>query len=144
VRKRRRWWFAGLTLALLAACVGVRKWSERPPYAFMKGAKLAYIGPSKSGNFEAVYSCREDVLEIVEAAEAELGMSALTLRRSGAGAFRWELAKSLPPLDNVQIFASPGSGAPEGTQTLIVLDRAPTIADRVRAMIYSLGRTPRR
>jgi hypothetical protein len=28
--RKRRWWLAGLILALLAACVGVWKWSDRP------------------------------------------------------------------------------------------------------------------
>ena len=38
--KRRRWWFIGLALALLAACVFCWKWRERPPYKFMEGAVI--------------------------------------------------------------------------------------------------------
>lgn len=38
--KRRRWWFIGLAVVLLAACVFVWKWSERPPFKFLESATL--------------------------------------------------------------------------------------------------------
>ena len=41
--KRRKWWFIGLAVALLAACVGVWKWEERPPYKFLEGVRLSFV-----------------------------------------------------------------------------------------------------
>lgn len=41
--KRRKWWIIALSLSLLAACVGMWKWSERPPYAFMEGATFERV-----------------------------------------------------------------------------------------------------
>jgi hypothetical protein len=40
--KRRKWWLIALSLALLAACVGVWKWSTpiAPPFAFLGRARL--------------------------------------------------------------------------------------------------------
>ena len=41
--RKRRWWFAGLTLALLAACVGVWSWPDPPQPELLKGMRPARV-----------------------------------------------------------------------------------------------------
>ena len=61
--KRRKWWFIALSLALLAAAVGVWAWSERPPYQFMSRARLWQVSisdnPGWHGEVQIEYTVSE-------------------------------------------------------------------------------------
>lgn len=73
--KRRKWWLVALSLALLAACVGVWKWSERPTYAFLEGATMVAqraVTHGSSQSLVTIYSSDSDTKIIARAARKEL------------------------------------------------------------------------
>jgi hypothetical protein len=81
---RWKWWIIALSLALLAACVGVWKWSE-PPYAFMGGARLwrmqegrvypgvFLMGRLDTGGITNVYVMPQDTGQVWAEIKQELG-----------------------------------------------------------------------
>jgi hypothetical protein len=78
MRKRRRWWFAGLALALLAACVGVWKWSASRPFSFLSGSTVTAMivtgDPVFQGeDFTITYTLTEPLQAVVRRAKEELG-----------------------------------------------------------------------
>jgi hypothetical protein len=132
--RKRKWWFAGLAVALLAACVGVWKWSERPPYAFIEGGNQIdmYINDS----FGQAALCRS--YEVPAAYEvvrnrADTELSALgwkNLEQVGL-----EQGTTYSPSEDIQIMMSNlvwvRPGASRGT-TLVDVYNPPNWLDQVR------------
>ena len=76
--KRRKRWVVGLAVALLAAGVITWKWSERPPYEFMKGARLWMVNTSpfapETGVYSETYALESQPEAVAQAAVLELGL----------------------------------------------------------------------
>lgn len=71
--RRRRLWPIGLGIALLVACVGVWKWSERPSYRFLKDATLEYETINVGGQWLfTTYRMPRKLDDALTAAEPEL------------------------------------------------------------------------
>jgi hypothetical protein len=165
--RKRRWWFAGLALTLLAACVGVWKWNDRPPFKFMEGAILVFEKYDDGGDFHgfrtpryaAVYSISHPLKRVVDGAGRELrflNWSEGGLMTSGTGAeavhaFFWEKAAPAteavtiydfkPSIENlVGWYGQAEAPLPKGITGYVCVSRPPTILDRVRVWVRSLGR----
>lgn len=146
--RRRKWWIIGITAGLLAACVGVWKWSERPPYAFMEGAQLWFVAKVRwnSDVYKVSYSSTRPASELVAAARAEtrqpwkrlptINIWTMGIEGSASGsaissidspddlsAVNESLKEQLPPL-------------PAGTKATVDIWRKPTTMDRIRAWMF--------
>jgi hypothetical protein len=141
MRKRRRWWFAGLTLALLAACVGVWKWSERPPYKFLEATTLIFteIGdPFDRGN-----DCHRYFASTRPVDQLKDEMMALPVSNKASDSSVWGLARGLAfQFHDVSDYNEWGKGfrppAPPGTTAIIEVIQAPTHLDKVQVWLYGL------
>ena len=150
--RKRRWLLAGLSLALLAACVAVWKWSERPPYAFMEGAEIRYVSPPRPDSTVRVsFYVRRDFQQVAEAAESELGEFS-RIRSDPQYAYLLQDPKKGVTIcaaahGDKNLAANPWDfpPVPSGAQTYIQLYREATLLDRIHAWIYRLrwkGSTP--
>lgn len=149
--RKRRWWFAGLALALLAACLGVMRWLERPPYSFMKDARLWRVVPHDGkGDFRVVYVVETPLHKLVADATAEMGLPArldpLPDDKQKARAWvwnRWNRGGGYIYINEVN--RDPHSKQPYDPRispshtASVTIYRKPTVTDQVFAWWYSLG-----
>ncbi|MCC7435893.1 MAG: hypothetical protein IT363_14505 [Methanoregulaceae archaeon] len=143
--RKRRWWIAGLTLTLLAACMFWWKWSERPPYAFMEGDQLYFVEDWDYRNPRPVvtYTSSRSFAEVRKRAIGELG------RPSVDSKDRLKFGNvSVVPADKWDVNSTTDSAypaLPKGAQTVIRISREATNADTVRANSFRMsyaGGTP--
>lgn len=145
--RKRRWWFAGLALALLAACLGVWKWSERPPFPFLNGAKLWFVqSKSPSPSVDMFYISEKSIDELALAASAEVASENLDLRGAKQRFFSsepgygfaiydlpsWKQWSSYNFAKQNQLPELPDGG------TMVAIHMRPTWVGRVRAWLFSL------
>lgn len=138
MRKRRRGWFAGLSLALLAACVGVGNWSEEPSFRFMEGSTFLYCAPSpmKSGKYIYLFASFEpslDLLALAAAKETNTNQWMHPTFRSADGAtahIDWPSIHTYATLDVPPL--------PKNTTYVISVEKAPTMMDRVKGWLLHL------
>jgi hypothetical protein len=139
--RKRKWWFAGLAVALLAACVGVWKWSERPPYKFMDGAQLWFVWPGASEpqeDFRTLYVMRSPGIRAVANARAELRDWYLKVGKERGAMFLKDSVLVAITTDPSEIATFPGPPVPPGTTAIVVISRKPTLLDRFRGWLYGL------
>ena len=146
--RRRRAWFIALSIALLSACVGAWKWSERPPYGFMAGMELWFIEEPAgvylgTGSYIQTYVLVTDPRGVRESAKRELGVPAYE-----------DQDRIVFPLQNrdatMHIFFNRGTMReltcfrmlpmiPANTQaTIEIIDEHPAPFVRARAWVYRL------
>lgn len=135
--KRGKWWIIALSLALLAAFGGVWKWCERPPYAFMEGAKL-YSVERRGGAYTLTYTTESPLAEI--AANARLSGFELKYSKDRGAAwtsvgvsprfqiYRWYGWRIIPPIST------------ETSGFITVSDVASSPVLRLRAWLSDLRR----
>jgi hypothetical protein len=151
MRMRRRWWVAGLALAILAACVGVWQWSERPPYRFMEGARLHSVERNyvEHGEYELMFVSDRASSEVLADARTETGDGSWhrvtegedfwKLERSAVGPHCYIAGMTPKEVKQANIFAEGMEPPlPAGTRTLITISRAPSVGDRLRRWMQNL------
>ena len=143
--KRRTRWIIAFSLALLAACVGVWKWSERPPYAFMEGAKLNFIysGTAPAGDYIFSYVSSRPMSEVMAAARRETGDGSWECR-DGWDCIPWQTPEThLPKVQISELAPQTVEGynagiegrfpaLPSGVRTFISVHRQPSILDHMK------------
>jgi hypothetical protein len=149
--KRRKWRIIALSLALLAACVGVWRWSERPPFRFLKNKERIYAAVDANGLYSEYYAFTESAPVVDELIAKEIArdsyapiadylpMAMTPYRFNGPvilhsyepmhdRAFSDKYADSPVPKRRAVV--------PRATQAIAEVTRAPTPVDRFRAWIY--------
>ena len=138
MRTRRRWWFASLALALLAACVGVWKWSERPPYKFLEGASLIFteVGDPlrHSNDCHSYFASSRPVDQLMDE------IIALPFSNKARNSSLWGYAHGVEfQFYDVNAWNEWPEGilprAPSGTTAVIEVVRPPTKLDKVRGWL---------
>lgn len=126
---------------LIGACIWAWKATERPPYAFMEGSRLWFVGETWSPSDDVLveYTSRKPFEELVDAANREVPRRWEVTRdengrltRAYTAAFDLNLSRadyldrsSYPPI-------------PEDVTTIITIERLATPLDRIRLWIYGL------
>jgi hypothetical protein len=142
--KRRKWWFIALSVALLAACVGLWTWSERPPYRFLEGTDLVSLdvldfhiepGPVQHVCF-STYRSDVSLDPLRLRISAEFGSSGYIFdgaRTYDIGTGAWlsiEDGRRFPPV--------------HGARSVITIVRPATFLDRIRACFSRVDSEGRR
>lgn len=153
MKRRRRWIFA-ISVALLAAGVGLWQWSERPPYTFLTSMPRVYAGVEERGLYTEMYAALESSQDLSNRASRETGeplsfqtgnyMPSAAMPEALCGPimiasynglrFRLDASFSSEP----EIYLPQPAGVPSGTKSLVVLTRDPSPFDWFRAWLYHL------
>lgn len=152
MRKPKRW-IIGLLVAFLAACVGVWKWSEGVPYAFLEGKPRIYAEVDDAGTYSEYYAFSETATSVDELISKEIAPN-----KSGffgeytpaAMCHYWDYGPaSLYSYDSRPDYAlwdramGPSvpkrrATVPKGTRVIVGISREPSPVDRLCAWMYRL------
>lgn len=151
--RKRKWWIV-LSLAFLATCMGVWKWSERPSYPFLADMPRVYSGIEEGGLYTEMYASRESSQDLSERVSRETGeplsfdagryMPSPVMPEALCGPImiasyellRLRLDSSFS--SEPEVYLPRPANLPSGTNSLVVLTRQPSPVDRLRAWLYRL------
>lgn len=135
MRKRKRW-IIGLLVVFLALCVGMWRWSEQVPYAFMEGSKTVdfFVGNSTVIEFRSPLS----IQELKTKADAEMIPNG------------WERQALAPEVYGPEAcdYIRPWPGDPNGAdhvwiaeqygKAIVTVQRRITPSDRIKAWLFNI------
>jgi hypothetical protein len=152
--RKRRWWFAGLALALFAASVGLWKWSE-PSFRFMQGAVLVSAGPPMKGFHLEIWASTKPTEVIRELARPELrarygkgvGVPILSGKVPLDGGAMWVAPDESSVVISNPRYAGPSDGFKpdprmQGTASQIMITRRSNAFDALRMWLRRLRGDP--
>ena len=151
--KRRKWWIIGLSVALLAACVGVWQRTERRPFPFLNEAELVSSRLASDSLFETptvveTYRLNRSLREVEEVFMRTVARTNGWTRRAqntGMGAdYRTSGYYHVGPTHDVEI--SEGVPVEDALHvvrpTTIVVWRFGTWRDRFRSALHGVHNIP--
>jgi hypothetical protein len=152
--KRRKWWIIAFSLVLVVTCEGVWKWSERPPYAFMEGARIFFVKAHEGGSTGALYyTTTNPFRQIAEGGRVELGETARAAScHTGSlesvpltSSHYWETESGTVTMVDVETASGWLAGKerafpnlPQNATGLIEVSKSFTVIERFRSWTYRL------
>lgn len=132
--RRRKWWFIALSLTLLAACVGLWRWSEQPPYTFLAGASLWVVSVPPGGKTELYYALEVSPEDVLRGAEAELASSSKSSTGRTVTFTRPSTLGEVEVIPNRHVTSKPA--VPPLTRTLVRVTRPTRFRDHLLTLLY--------